>query len=116
MSVDIDQLTAIDVHVHAERNEGEAQDPVTAEVLEAAARYFGGSPPQPTAGEVADYYRERNMLAVLFTVDDEAGMRRHRLGNEEGLRAAREDRDVVSAFARVDPHKAPLGVRQLEAL
>ena len=117
MSVDIDQLTAIDVHVHAERNEGEAQDPVTAEVLEAAARYFGGSPPQPTAGEVADYYRERNMLAVLFTVDDESGMgRRRRLGNEEVLRAARENPDVLIPFGSVDPHKGKLGVREIEGL
>jgi len=116
MSVDIDQLTAIDVHVHAERNEGEAQDPVTAEVLEAAARYFGGSPPQPTAGEVADYYRERNMLAVLFTVDDEAGMGRRRLGNEEVLRAARENPDVLIPFGSVDPHKGKLGVREIEGL
>ena len=51
---------------------------MTTEILEAAARYFGGSPPQPTAQEVADYYRERNMLAVIFNVDDEAGMGRKR--------------------------------------
>ncbi len=76
MSVDVEQLVAIDVHVHAERNHSEPQDPVTTEILDAAARYFGGSPPQPSAREVADYYRERNMLAVIFTVDDEAGMGR----------------------------------------
>ena len=57
--IDISSIVAIDVHTHAERNPGEPQDPVTTEVLEAAARYFGGSPPQPTAQEVADYYRER---------------------------------------------------------
>ena len=51
--VDLDQIAAIDVHVHAERNENEPQDPVTGEFLDAAARYFGGSPTQPTAAEVA---------------------------------------------------------------
>jgi predicted TIM-barrel fold metal-dependent hydrolase len=116
MSVDIDQLAAIDVHVHAERNEGEPQDPVTAEVLEAAARYFGGSPPQPTAREVAAYYRERDMLAVIFTVDDEAGMGRRRLGNEEVLAAARENPDVLIPFASVDPHKGKLAVREIHEL
>ena len=55
--MNVDALVAIDVHPHAERNEGEPQDPVTGEVLTAAGRDFGGSPPQPTAQEVADDYR-----------------------------------------------------------
>ena len=71
--MDVEQLVAIDVHVHAERNTNEPQDPVTGEVLAAAARSFGGSPPQPTAQEVADHYRERNIAAVIFTVDDDSG-------------------------------------------
>ena len=86
--MNVAELVAIDVHTHAERNEGEPQDPVTAEVLNAAGKYFGGSPPQPTAQEVADYYRERHLAAVIFTVDDEAGMGRRRLGNAEVLAAA----------------------------
>jgi predicted TIM-barrel fold metal-dependent hydrolase len=116
MTVDIDQLSAIDVHVHAERNEDEAQDPVTAEVLEAAARYFGGTPPQPTAREVADYYRQRNMLAVIFNVDDEAGMGRRRLGNQEVLEAARASPDVLIPFGSVDPHRGKLAVREIHEL
>ena len=116
MTIDIQQLTAIDVHVHAERNEDQPQDPVTIEVLEAAARYFGGSPPQPTARELAGYYRERGMMAVIFNVDDEAGMGRRRLGNDEVLAAARENPDVLIPFASVDPHKGKLGVREVEAL
>jgi hypothetical protein len=55
----LEDIVAIDVHVHAERNDGEAQDPVTTEVFDAAAKYFGGHPPQPTAQEVADYYASR---------------------------------------------------------
>src|SRR5438552_16398783 len=108
--VDLDQIAAIDVHVHAERNENEPQDPLTGEFLDAAARYFGGSPTQPTAAEVADYYRGRRMLAVVFTVDDEAGLGRRRLGNEEVLAAARENPDVLIPFGSVDPHKGKLGV------
>jgi uncharacterized protein len=110
--VNVDDLVAIDVHTHAERNAGEPQDPVTEEVLEAAGRYFGGSPPQPTAQEVADYYRERRMAAVIFTVDDEAGMGRKRLGNAEVLAAAEANPDVLIPFASVDPHKGKLAVRE----
>jgi predicted TIM-barrel fold metal-dependent hydrolase len=110
--VKVADLVAIDVHTHAERNTDEPQDPVTEEVLEAAKRYFGGSPQQPTAQEVADYYRERRMAAVIFTVDDEAGMGRKRLGNAEVLAAARENPDVLIPFASVDPHKGKLALRE----
>ncbi len=88
MSFDLDKVVAIDVHTHAERSAHAPQDPVTGEILEAAARYFGGTPPQPTTQEVADYYRERSMLAVVFTVDDEAGMGRARISNDEVLEVA----------------------------
>ena len=110
--VELESLVAIDVHVHAERNAAEPQDPVTEELLAAASSYFGSAPNQPTAQDVADYYRERNILAVVFTVDDEAGMGRRRLGNQEVLDAARANPDVMIPFASVDPHKGKLGVRE----
>jgi uncharacterized protein len=116
VSVDLDKLVAIDVHTHAERNAGEAQDPVTTELLAAAARYFGGEPLQPTAQEVADYYRDRSMLAVVFTVDDEAGMGRPRIGNDEVLRAAGANSDALIPFGSVDPHKGKLAVREAHGL
>ncbi len=116
MTVDLEKIAAIDVHAHAERNPGETSDPVTDELLAAAARYFGGSPPQPTAQEVADYYRSLGMLAVVFTVDDEAGMGRRRLGNGDVLAAARANPDVLIPFASVDPHKGKLAVREAREL
>ena len=116
VAVDLDKLVAIDVHTHAERNDGEPADPVTDELLAAAGKYFGGSPPQPTAQDVADYYRARNMMAVVFTVDDEAGMGRRRLGNDQVLAAARANPDVLIPFASVDPHKGKLAVREAREL
>jgi uncharacterized protein len=116
VTIDVDSLTAIDVHVHAERNHGEPQDEVTTDLLDAAAKYFGAEPVQPTAQEVADYYRERGILAVVFTVDDEAGMGRRRLGNDEVLEAARANPDVMIPFGSVDPHKGKLGVREAREL
>ena len=116
MTLELDTIVAIDVHVHAERNHDEPQDPVTTEILEAAATYFGGHPPQPSAQEVAEYYRERRMLAVIFNVDDEAGMGRRRLGNGEVLKVARANPDVLIPFASVDPHKGKLAVREAREL
>jgi predicted TIM-barrel fold metal-dependent hydrolase len=116
MSIDLQSTVAIDVHVHAERNAGEDPDTVTTEMLDAAAKYFGGHPPQPTAQEVADYYRERRIAAVLFNVDDEAGMGRRRLGNDQVLQAARDNPDVIIPFGSVDPHRGKLAVRQAQEL
>jgi uncharacterized protein len=116
VSIDVNRLVAIDVHTHAERSATEPQDPVTGEVLAAAASYFGASPMQPTAQDVADYYRERDMVAVVFTVDDEAGMGRRRISNREVLEAARANPDVMIPFASVDPHKGKLGVREAREL
>ena len=114
--VDLDRIVAVDVHTHAERSTHEPQDTVTGELLEAAAKYFGGQPPQPTTQEVADYYRERSMLAVVFTVDDEAGMGRARIRNEEILEVAAANPDVLIPFASIDPHKGKLGVREAKRL
>ncbi len=116
MTIDLEGIVAIDVHTHAERSTRQPQDPVSAEVLAAAAKYFGGEPPQPTAQEVADYYRERSMLAVIFTVDDEAGMGRNRMSNEEVLEAAAANPDALIPFASIDPHKGKLGVREARRL
>ena len=115
-AIDLAKVAAIDVHVHAERNDGEPQDPVTLEILDAAGKYFGGHPPQPTAQEVAEYYRERDLVAVVFNVDDEAGMGRRRLGNAEVLEAARANPDVLIPFGSVDPHKGKLAVREATEL
>ncbi len=114
--VSLEQIVAIDVHTHAERNADKPQDPVTEEFLAAAERYFGGQTPQPTAQDVADYYRERKMLAVVFTIDDEAGLGRRRLGNDEVLAAARANPDVLIPFASVDPHRGKLAVREAREL
>src|SRR6266576_293130 len=108
MTINVDDLVAIDIHTHAERNADQPQDPVTEELLSAASRYFRSEPVQPTAQDVADYYRERRIAAVVFTVADEAGMGRVRLGNDEVLAAARANPDVLIPFGSVDPHKGKL--------
>jgi predicted TIM-barrel fold metal-dependent hydrolase len=111
MSIDLDQLVAIDVHTHTHASIRPSEpDPVTEAFLAAAARYFGGEPPQPTVQDVADYYRERNMAAVVFTVDSDSGTGQRHVPNEEVLELAAANADVLIAFASIDPHKGKRGV------
>jgi uncharacterized protein len=116
MSIDLDKIVAIDVHTHAERSAQGEEDEVGLSYLEAAKKYFGGEPPRPTTQEVADYYRERKMAAVVFTVDDEAGMGRKRVPNEEVAELAHRNPDVLIPFASIDPHKGKLGIREARRL
>ena len=69
--IDLAAVIAIDVHVHTELSRT-GHDPMPPELREAAARYFRSDEPLPTVDDVAAYYRERNMAAVVFTVDWES--------------------------------------------
>jgi uncharacterized protein len=100
--IDLERLAAIDVHVHTERSR-DGHDPMPPELRAAAARYFGSDEPLPTVDDVAAYYRERNMVAVLFTVDWESRSGRVPIANEEIADAARANPDVLIPFASVDP-------------
>ena len=75
--IDPAQIVAIDVHTHAETSARVAARPRSMIFDEAMAKYFKEAG-RPTIPQVAQYYRERKMAAVIFTVDTEAdiGIRR----------------------------------------
>ena len=100
--IDPAAVVAIDVHVHTERSRS-GHDPLPPELRAAAARYFHSDEPLPTVDDVAAYYRERKMAAVVFTVDWESRSGRPPIPNEEIAEAARENPDVLIPFASVDP-------------
>jgi predicted TIM-barrel fold metal-dependent hydrolase len=100
--IDVAAVTAIDVHVHTERTR-DGHDPMPAELRAAAARYFRSDEPLPTVDDVAAYYRERNMAAVVFTVDWESRSGIPPIPNEEIAEAAAANPDVLIPFASVDP-------------
>jgi predicted TIM-barrel fold metal-dependent hydrolase len=103
MSIDLESIVAIDVHTHAEVGRG-GEDGLRPEWREAAARYFGESG-LPTAEDVAAYYRERQMAAVIFTVDAETVTGRPAVPNDEIAEVAAANPDVLIPFASVDPNK-----------
>ncbi|HUJ91864.1 MAG TPA: amidohydrolase family protein, partial [Gaiellaceae bacterium] len=65
--------------------------------------------------DVAAYYRERNMAAVVFMVDWESRSGRPMIPNEEIAEAARENADVLIPFASVDPAR-PDAVERIRRL
>ena len=62
------------------------------------------------------YYRERKMMAVVFTVDSESFTGQTRVPNEEIAEVARANADVLIPFASIDPHKGRRGVDEARRL
>jgi uncharacterized protein len=93
---------AIDLHVHLPTDEwlGNAIGPH----LEATERYFRKSPERRSLDQVAEEYRERDVLGVVLDWDDRTVTGRPWLGNEwlAGLRERYPG--VLMGFGSVDPH------------
>lgn len=110
-----DDLVAIDVHVHAELDR-HGNDDLPPHLREAVNAYFKGDPPLMDAEGVAAYYRERRMMAVVFSVDAELAFDHPRVPNEEIAEAAAAHPDVLIPFASIDPHRGAAGVAEARRL
>lgn len=108
-------MVAIDFHVHVEVN-ADGHDHLSPELRDAANRYFRGDPVLPDGQAVADYYRERKMMAVVFPVDDELTTGQPRLRNEDVMDAAVANPDVLIPFASIDPRRGAAGVAEAKDL
>lgn len=114
--MNVDALVAIDIHTHAEVSTRMLPDEAEAEALEARGRYFRYEVKHPTIAQMAQYYRERKMGFIVFTVDHERGMGIKRISNEEVAESAAEHADVAIAFASIDPARGKMGVREARRL
>jgi predicted TIM-barrel fold metal-dependent hydrolase len=113
--MDLEDLVAIDVHVHVEQDlHGHLS--MDDELLEAAAAYFKGEPHHPTVPEIAEHYRAQKMAAVVFTVDSELATGHPTLSNEEIAEAAAAHPDVLIPFGSIDPARGQAGVRAARRL
>lgn len=110
-----ESLIAIDVHTHAEVSCRCPADDFGRELDEAAEKYFGFDK-RPTIAETIAYYRERQIGLVMFSVDAEFETGRRRIPNEEIAEAAADNRDMMMAFASIDPHKGKMGLREARRL
>lgn len=111
----LDDVVAIDFHTHAEMSKA-GSDSLPPALRDAAARHFRGEMARPTAHEVAAHYRERKMMAVVFTVDSESVTGQRRVPNEEVAEAAQANPDVLIPFASIDPHRGQRGVDEARRL
>jgi hypothetical protein len=69
MNLGIGAVEAIDSHVHVE-SDGHGHTALDQQLLDTSARYLkAGVNRTPTLEEISDYYRERRLAAVVFTVD-----------------------------------------------
>ena len=101
-AVDLDALTAIDVHVHIEVD-AHGEQSLPRHITEAASAYFGASAEKPGLDAVADYYRERRTAAVVFTVDSQTQTGHPAISSAEIAAGAARHNDVLIPFGSVDP-------------
>ena len=114
--MDVDALDAIDVHTHAEVS-SKGHSSLSEDLHDASSAYFGvAGDRRPTLDQLAAYYRERRMAAVVFTVDAEHATGTEPVPNEEVAEAAAANPDVLIPFASIDPFRGRAGVRQARRL
>src|SRR3712207_381285 len=111
--MDVEKLRAIDVHTHAETSRERPNEKHL--FAETAEKYFGEEM-TPNAWDVADYYREKNMAAVVLLVDMEPKTAQARVPNEEILQAANDNPDILIPFASVHPPRGAMGVKEAKRL
>lgn len=111
--MDLDSLIAIDVHTHAEVS-ARGTSSLHEDLHAASSAYFGVDQARrkPTLQQIADFYRQRRMAAVVFTVDAEHASGVSPVPNEEVAEAAAANPDVLIPFASIDPFRGKAGIRQ----
>ena len=111
----LDQVVAIDFHVHAEVSAA-GHDHLSPELRAAVARYFRGDKALPMIDEIAEHYRAQKMMAVLFTVDSALTTGQPRVPNEDVIEGAARHPDVLIPFASIDPRRGSEGVAEARRL
>jgi uncharacterized protein len=112
----LSRLRALDVHVHVEAD-ADGRTALDRELLDAAAAYFKGEQPRtPTVHDIAAYYRERSIGAVVFTVDAQTALGQPAPRSEEIADAAADYADILIPFGSVDPLTGEAAVSRARSL
>jgi predicted TIM-barrel fold metal-dependent hydrolase len=113
--MNIEDLTAVDVHVHVE-TDAEGRMSLPDELMAGSAKYFKTEDRTSTVPQIAAYYRERRMAAVVFTVDAQTATGHPAISSEEIAAACAEHTDVLIPFGSVDPWRGKAAVKQARTL
>ncbi|HEX3930788.1 MAG TPA: amidohydrolase family protein [Nocardioides sp.] len=114
--MDLDAITALDVHVHVEAD-GHGHFALDEELLTASAAYFKATEGRtPTVADLATRYRAAGMAAVIFTVDATTATGHAALRSEEIAEEAAEHADVLIPFGSVDPRQGVAAIERAHAL
>ncbi|GAA1813819.1 MULTISPECIES: amidohydrolase family protein [Brevibacterium] len=116
-AIDTATITALDVHTHVEFD-GHHHTSLDDELLAASADYFRAAVPRtPTVADLAAYYRERSMAAVIFTVDATTALGGHPpVSSEMIAEQAAEHNDTLIPFGSVDPRRPAEAVARIREL
>ena len=107
--MNVNQLVAIDTHVHIEHtDEGGPAD-------RAAEKYFGPVTAPRERKALAEYYRSRRIGCVVFPVDEKL-TGRPMVSNDTVAEFAAENADIAIAFASIDPTRGADAVREAKRL
>jgi predicted TIM-barrel fold metal-dependent hydrolase len=111
--MNIAELVAIDVHVHAWKDPEETAGDAS---TEAARAYFKSETGIPRLADLAEYYRSRRMGCVVFSVDERL-TGQPSVSNDDVIALAAANADIMMPFASVDPRRpdAVAEVRRLIA-
>lgn len=100
--IDGASIVALDMHVHIEIDDyGHTSLPQ--QLIDATNSYFRVETQRPSLDEIADYYRKRNMAAVVFTVDAETALGHTHIDSFDIAQGASRNNDVLIPFGSVDP-------------
>lgn len=103
-AVDVDAVTAIDMHVHLEVDDhGHVAMPD--DIMEASSKYFKAEERTPSIERIAEIYRGQQMAAVVFTVDASTQMGREPNSIDDLVAGCARNNDVLIPFGSVDPRK-----------
>lgn len=108
-ALDLDSLIAIDTHVHIEGDE-HGHNSLPNDLAAAVGAYFGNGGLRPELDAVAEYYRERNMAAVVFTVDARTSLGHDPIPSEDIAEGAARHNDVLIPYGSVDPLRGAAAV------
>jgi len=108
----LDDIVAIDMHAHALNSKHAHVDAAADEIKADQAKRWKSDLVKIDIDGTAEYYRERKIMAVVFSVDSERHMGDKPVSNYEVAEAAAEHNDVLIPFASIDPFRGKAAVAE----